>query len=497
MITSDRKVRKMMAEFAKTGNVTMAALRADMDRKTAKGYIEGGKLPSEKRQERDWKTREDPFQGVWEEAEGMLRSAPELEAKALFEWICERHPGEFEEGQMRTFQRRVRDWRALEGPQQEVYFPQEHEPGVRMETDFTRMTELGITIGGSAFPHLLCHSVLAYSNWEWATVCASESLLALREGLQAMLRRLGAIPREQWTDHSTAATHWIGSEGGKERAFNGQYLEVMKHFGIKPRTIQVRKPHENGDVESAHKGLKRRVDQHLLLLGHRDFAGVKEYTQFLVEVMERANRLRGKRLAEELAVMRPLDVSLLPEYIEEESRVTSWSTVQILRNTYSVPSRLRGHMVRAKVYEDRVEMYFHGVHQVTCPRLRGETNHSINYRHVISSLVRKPGAFRLYKYREDMFPSSVFRWAYDSLSEECSERTADKEYLRILNHAAQTMESTVEQALESLRQQKAIPRWESVLKLTGTNRAEVPDLQKLPVDLSVYDHLLGSKEVLS
>jgi len=407
MVTPDRKVRKLMEEYQKTGKLVRASLRADLDPKTARKYLRAGKFPSQMRVEHTWRTRSDVFGRDWPEVTAMLEDAPELEAKALFEWLCERHPGRYHEGQLRTFQRRVRQWRALEGPPKEVYFPQHHEPGVRLETDFTWMNRLRVTINGEAFPHLLCHSVLSYSNWEWAVVCHSESLLALKKGLQATLFRLGCVPREHWTDHSSAATHTIGS--AQAWGFNKSYLDMMAHFGMEPRTIQRGKPHENGDVESGHGVLKRRIEQYLLLRGHRDFEGLERYVRFIEGVMEKANRLRQKRLSEELGVMRVVDVGLLPEYTEEQPRVTAWSTVQIGRNSYSVPSRLKGEKVRARIYEDRIEVYYHGVHQLTMPRLTGEGRHAINYRHVIEWLVRKPGAFRHYKYREDMFPSEPFR----------------------------------------------------------------------------------------
>lgn len=495
MRTSDRKVRKLMEEYTKSGNLGLAALRADMDRKTARKYVKAGKLPSEMTGERTWRTREDPFAEVWFEAAEMLREAPDLEAKALFEFFCELHPDRYQEGQLRTFQRRVREWRALEGPEQEVFFPQEHEPGVRLETDFTGMKELGITICGEPFPHLLCHSVLAYSNWEWGTVCHSESLFALKQGVQATLFRLGRVPAEHWTDHSTAATHWIASENKKAREFNGEYVKFLEHFKMIPHTIQVKKPHENGDVESAHGSLKGRLKQHLLLRGDRDFDSVEAYVSFLEAVMEKGNRLRTERLAEELEVMRLLDVKLLPEYTTEEPRVSSWSTIQVAKRTYSVPSRLKGRKVKARIYDDRVEIYFHGVHQLSMPRLQGQEMHAINYRHIIGSLVRKPGAFRRYKYHTDLFPTETFRWAYDALCDSCPNRTADKEYLRILNHAAQTMETTVEKALATIKGAGEIPRWETVLKVTEPTRPELPTLSPLTVDLAAYDELLLDGEV--
>jgi transposase len=496
MVTPDRKVRKLMEEYQKTGKLWKAALRADMDPKTARKYLRSGKLPSQMKVPHTWRTRPDPFEKYWAEAEAMLADAPELEAKALFEWLSERRPDVYQEGRLRTFQRRVRRWRALNGPPKEVYFPQEHEPGHRLSTDFTWMNSLRITINGEQFDHLLCHCVLSYSNWQWATVCHSESLLALRKGLQATLVRLGHVPGQNWTDHSTAATHVIGSGKDGTWEFNQSYLEMMKHFGIEPRTIAVGKPHENGDVESANGVLKRRLEQHLLLRGHRDFGSVEEYIVFLEGVLGQANRRRTKRLAEEMAVMRVLDVGLLPEYTEEEPRVTSWSTINVCGNPYSVPSRLIGEKVKARCYEDRVEVYYHGVHQLTADRVRGDGNHAINYRHVIDWLLRKPGAFRHYRYREDMFPTLRFRWAYDALCEVCSERSADMEYLRILHHAAQTMETTVDKALAMLKASGIVPRWSAVIEFAGVSRPQLPEMAPLVVDLTSYDHLLGCGEVV-
>lgn len=237
MITPDRKVRKLMEEYQKTGKLLRASLRADLDPKTARKYLRAGKLPSQLKVDHTWRTRSDAFVRDWPEVKAMLEDAPELEAKTLFEWLCERHPGSYHEGQLRTFQRRVRQWRAMEGPPKEVYFPQQHEPGVRLETDFTWMNRLRITINGEAFPHLLCHCVLAYSNWEWAVVCHSESMLALKKGLQATLLRLGHVSKEHWTDHSTAATHTIGSPQEGAWEFNKTYVDMMAHFGMEPRTI--------------------------------------------------------------------------------------------------------------------------------------------------------------------------------------------------------------------------------------------------------------------
>jgi hypothetical protein len=463
-----------------------------MNRDTAADYLGSGQLPSERVLGRDWRTRQDPFDAHWGEAQAMLREAPELEAKALFEWLSEQHGGSYGEGQLRTFQRHVRRWRALYGPEKEVYFPQEHRPGIRMSTDFTCLNSLSMTIRGEPFDQLLCHSVLTYSNWQWGTLCHSESLLALRKGLQAALVQLGHVPAEHWTDNTTAATHDVGSDPQGRRGFNGNYLKLTNHFGIEPRTINRAEPHENGDVESANGALKRRLKQHLLLRGSREFDAADGIRRFIEEVFHKANRGRQKRLAEELAVMRPLRVALLPEYVEEDVPVSRWSTVQTDRRIYSVPSRLIGETVRVWRYEERVEVYLAGVRQLVMPRLTGEKTHAINYRDIIEWLIRKPGAFSQYRFRSDLFPSLVFRRAYDRLCQDCTPRAADLEYLRMLRQAARTMECEVERVLVDLEQRNLTPRWAVLQEFWPTAQpAATPDLQPLTVELGAYDALLA------
>ena len=491
MRVTDRQVRKLFMEYEKSGKIQMAALKAGMNRDTAAGYIGSGQLPSERVVARDWRTRRDPFEAHWAEAEAMLREAPELEAKALFEWLGEQHGAPYDEGQLRTFQRHVRRWRALSGPEKEVYFPQEHRPGVRMSTDFTCLNALSVTIHGEPFEQWLCHSVLTYSNWQWGALCLSENFLALRKGFQSALVRLGHVPAEHWTDNTTAATHRVGGDAQGHRGFNGSYLKLVEHFGIEPHTINRAEPHENGDVESANGALKRRLKQHLLLRGHRDFEDADAVRCFIEGVFTKANRGRQKRLAEELAVMRPLRVALLPEYVEEDVPVSRWSTVQTDRRIYSVPSRLIGETVRVWRYEERVEVYLAGVRQLVMPRLTGEKMHAINYRDIIEWLLRKPGAFAQYRFHSDLFPSLAFRRAYDRLCQDCAPRAADLDYLRLLRQAARTMECEVERVLLNLEQRGLTPRWPIVEEFwPAAAPAAAPDLQPLTVELEAYDALL-------
>lgn len=411
-----------MEELSKHGRIGDAAMKADMHRETARKYVAAGKLPSEMPVVRDWRTRPDPFEEHWAEIEARLRDTPELEAKTLFELLQEAHPGRYDAGQLRTLQRRIKRWRAAHGPEQEIILAQQHRPGEAAQTDFTHATELAVTIAGQVFVHLLCVVVLPYSNWQWATVCLSESMAALRRGVQRALFQLGRVPRYHQTDCSTAATHKIPAdqvayvEDGK-RPFNAEYVALMRHFGMTPRTTAVGAKEQNGDVEAGNGVLKRRLEQALLVRGSRDFESVDAWQDFIDGVLRKANAHRGRRVGEDLAAMRELSVRKLPEYVEEDVRVSDWSTVRVKHCAYSVPSRLIGEWVRVQIFEDKIEVRYADELQLACERLLGRNRRRIDYRHVIWSLVRKPGAFARYVYRDEMFPQLVFRKAYDAIQE--------------------------------------------------------------------------------
>lgn len=317
-----------MNEHQATGKTSVSALKAGMSRPTARKYLQAGQGPEELQAKHSWRTRADPLKGVWAKAEEMLAAAPDLEAKVLFEHLRALEPWAVQEPHLRTFQRRVRLWRLAHGPDKEVFFAQDWEPGVALQLDWTHAGELGVTIAGGVYEHLLCHAVLPYSNWEWATRCQSESLLSLRQGLQAGLHQLGRAPRDLRMDNSSAATHRIGT--GAERAFNPAFASLCEHYGLAPKTIGIGCPNENGDVESGNGHLKRRLRQHLLLRGSRDFATEAAYEAFLAGVLQAANRQRTERLAQELAVMRPLPPTRLSDYDEVHCRVGSGSAIRVV-----------------------------------------------------------------------------------------------------------------------------------------------------------------------
>lgn len=487
MAVTDAQVKKLRAEMAKTGKVGVSAMRAGMHRNTATKFLAADDLPSELRTAREWRTREDPFEQDWAWIASKLEEAPRLEARTLFDDLLRQHPGRYEDGQLRTLQRRLKQWRAENGPEKELFFPQQHVPGEAMQTDFTWMTSLGITIVGEVYAHALCHSVLPYSDWSWGTPCLSESMAALKKSVPAALMRLGRRPKFHQTDNSTAATHRL--DKGK-RGFNDDYVELMEHLGMKPRTIKIRKCNQNGDVEAGNGALKRHIDQQLMLRESRDFATYDDYVAWLCQIFETRNRARGKRLEEELAAMDPVTASPVPEYTEMRTRVSSGSTIRVKTNTYSVPSQLRDECVKVRIFDERLEVYYADKIRVTIERLIGKQRHRINYRHVVPSMLRKSGAFRRYRFREDLYPSPTFRRSFEVLDAALSEREADIEYLRVLHLAATTMESKVEEALDQLLASGGVPTADLVKALVAPEQPAVPDLAAPIVELGTYDELL-------
>jgi transposase len=486
---NQQQLTRLVTEYQREGNLSMSAMKAGMDRKTARKYVLSGAERLAEREGRTWRTRADPLDGVWGRAEVYLKSAPELEATALFEHLLLTGGDTLQEGQLRTFQRRVRQWRLEHGVEPEVIFAQEHRPGEVMQVDWTHAKELGVSIAGTAMDHLLCQSVLPYSNWQWATRCQSESLLSLRHGLQAALHRLGKVPERLQIDNSSAATHQI-CVGGK-REFNAEFLSLVAHYGLEPRTISIGCPNQNGDVESHNGHLKRRLLQHLLLRGSRDFASEADYDRFLEDVLVQANARRRLKVEEELAVMHKLPPTRLSEYDEVDCRVSSHSTIRVKEVTYSVPARFIGRRLRARVTEQRVELY-HGADWVA-ELMRSKGRRAvIDYRHVIQALLRKPGAFARYRHREELFPDATYRAAHDKLVRDHGQRPGELEYLRLLKLTAELgTGEVVGWLVERVGATSAPWRTESVRQFLCPS-SEVT-LVDAPVDLSVYDALLGGE----
>lgn len=489
MLITDRQYQRLMKEYNASGVLAHAAMKADVDPKTARRYVRAGKGPQEMKAPHTWRTRADPVAAIWPEAERMLEETPELEAKMLFEHLVGRHPGGAEGRALRTFQRRVTQWRCRHGPPKEVCFAQVREPGRSLQFDWTHAKELEITIAGLPYPHQLAHAVLPYSNWEWAVPCQSESVLSLKLGVQEAFWRLGGVTVELQTDQSSTATHQL-RRGRSERGLNEEYLALCAHLQVEPRTIAVKCPNQNGDVESAQGHLKRRLKQHLLLRGSRDFADATAYAAFVAQVCTGINALRREKVAEEMARLRPLPPTRFPEAHEVTVRVSCYSTVRVKNCAYSVPSRLIGTLVEARLTEAEVSIHYRGDEVARYPRSQCQEPR-IDYRHVIESLVRKPGAFARYLYREELFPRPAFRQAYDRL-QAADEGQASARYLRVLQVAAKLGEDCVADALGRALRQGELPLADLIeAALRAPSLGRVTELAAFTPDLSTYDRLIA------
>ncbi len=390
---NDGEVKLYMEERKKGMSQRIAAARAGMSERTARKYEHGGKLPSQLKGPHDWNTRQNPFEEDWPFVVEQLERDPALQGSTLFELLCQRHPGRYRPTQVRTLQRHIARWKALHGRPEEVIF---------------------------------------------------ETFEALAEGIEKAVWQIGGVPQQHRTDHLSAAVRQLRKEEKEE--WTTRYQALMAHYGMQPPWNNQGIAHENGDVEQSHHRFKQAVDQALRARGNRDFADRGAYEHFVQTLVSKRNQTRSMPFEAERAALRPLPVAQLAPCKELRVTVSRFSTIQVLNNTYSVPSRLIGTRVLIRVRAETLEGYVGTSRAFTLPRLVGQKQHRIQYQHLIWSLVRKPGAFAAYRYREELFPTTTFRLAYDQLGQ-ASDLRADREYVRILHLAASTSESEVETAL--------------------------------------------------
>jgi len=489
-MVTDKQVRRLFLESNKQKSKWLAASIAEMNEKTARKYLREGTLPSQLKKPRKYRTREDPFDSIWEDCEELMEVNPGLEAKQLFQHFQMKFPGRFSDGQLRTFQRKMKNWRALKGPGKEIIFPQLHHPGKLSASDFTHMKALGISIQGEPFVHLIYHFVLTYSNWETGNVCFSESFESLSEGLQNALWKLGGLPKSHRTDSLSAAVH----KACNPEEFTTRYMGLLNHYKLSGERSNPGKANENGDVEKSHHLFKKALDQSLMLRGSRDFESREAYEEFIANLFSQLNAGRNDRFVEECKCLRKLPDRRLDDFKEERVKVRKSSTISVASNVYSVNSRLIGECVKVRLYSQQLEIWYGDKKVDCCHRLRGKRGHRINYRHIIDWLLRKPGAFANYRYRDGLFPTLRFRMAYDYLVTE-GPAGASKEYLKILNLAAKETESGVDDALRILFEKEAEISYHSVLLLLEAHRfsQSVPAATEVlvsAVNLESYDQLL-------
>lgn len=407
-----RQVERYMKARKQGHTQVNAAAKAGISERSGRS-IEQGKRIDPTMKERHWRTRPDPLAAVWEsELKPMLEKTPTLTSITLLEYLQTKYPAEYCDRVGRTLQRRVKTWHALHGPEKEVMFAQTHEPGRQGLSDFTRLKRVNVTIAGKPFIHLLYHFRLAYSHWSFMKVIqGGESYTALAEGLTEALEKLGGAPKEHRTDSLSAAFKNLTREAREDMTV--RYDAFCRHYGMTATRNNRGKGHENGSVESPHGHLKRRIEQALLLRGSTDFESVEAYQAFIDGVVTQSNRRNAKSIHLELETLLPLPKTRATNYSELRAVVSSSSTIEVRRVTYTVPSRLQGEVLTVRLYDDRLVCYLGYQYVITLQRIHTsdprKRKRQVDYRHVIHSLAKKPQAFRYSRLRDDLLPNPTYR----------------------------------------------------------------------------------------
>jgi hypothetical protein len=485
--TTDRQVARYMHARQAGCSQTQSADAAGISERTGRHFDRHGR-PA--RRPREYRTRADPFSLVWSaEIEPLLQRDAQLQAVTLFADLQRRHPGTFQDGQLRTLERRVRQWRAVSGPARAVMFPQEHPPGWQALLDFTDCNGLQVTLGGTALPHRLGHVCCPHSGWEFAQVIlGGESYPALAETLRLALDELGGVPQTLRTDSLSAAYKNLR----QQEDLTVRFESLCRHYGCSPTRNTRGVAHENGAVESPNGHLKERLDQALRLRGSRDFVNLADYRSFVVEVVAAANASRLLALAVERLALRPLPCHPGVTWNESLGTVSSFGLIRVLHCSYMVPSRLIRLRLVVRVYDDHLVFYASNDRVFDCPRQHDPLRtRVVNYRLCISSLIQKPGAFARLVYRDELHPNTTFARTWERLRARLSEHAACRTYVRLMHLAHQhACEATLTIRLEQMITDDVLPDAE-VLRLEFAQPAPsaMPTLSFRTADPAGYDDL--------
>ena len=480
-------------DYRRTLSPEAAAAKAGFS--TASAYrIEADPRPPTQKKEPRGRRRPDPLALYWDaEIVPILKAAPGIRVIGVLQELRRRHP-DLDRNIRRTLERRIQAWRALHGPEQDVIFRQEHEPGRLGLSDFTEANGLGVTIANEPFDHRLYHFRLAFSGFEHAhVVLGGESFAALAEGLQNALWALGGAPKEHRSDSLSAAFRNLDADARQD--LTSRYDALCVHYGMTPSRNNRGEAHENGSIESAHGHLKAAIRDALLLRGSADFDDLAAYRKFIDEAVSRRNRRNGPRIDVERAALRPLPDRRTCDFEEVIVTVTSSSSFTLKKVFYTVPSRLIGHRLRVRLYDDRLELFLGGTHLTTLRRGRAGANgahgHVVDYRHVIHSLRRKPMALLRLVYRDQLFPRDPYRRTFERLLEAGSEKIACRQMVELLAMAHErACEAELAEALGAGLAEAQLPDMDTLRRRFAPRLTALPEVVVALTPLSAYDVLL-------
>ena len=471
------------AAAAKAGFSTASAYRIEAD----------PRLPSQKQEPRG-RRRPDPLAPYWDaEIEPILKAAPGIRAIGVLDELRRRHP-DLNPNIRRTLERRITAWRAFNGPERDVIFRQEHEPGRLGLSDFTDTSALRVTIAGAALDHRLYHFRLAFSGFAHAhVVLGGESFVALAEGLQNALWALGGVPREHRSDSLSAAFRNLARDARED--LTQRYTTLMSHYGMVPTRNNAGIAHENGSIESAHGHLKNVLRDELLLRGSRDFEDLAAYRRFVDEVVGRRNARNRKRIEIERLALKPLPERRTTDYEEARVLVTSSGGFILRRVFYSVPSRLIGHRLNVHLYDDRLECFLGSTQILSLrrgrpPQRSGKRGHVVDYHHVIHALRKKPMALLNLVYRDQLFPRRAYARAFEMLLAKESEKQACRTMVgRLALAHYRACEAELAHAIDADLDAGCLPDLDRLHDRFKPDEVVIPHVAVELVPLCIYDEL--------
>ena len=491
-ITKNQK-RDYMS-YRKNGNSQkLAASKVDISESSARTIEKNINQPKSKT--RDWKTRENPFTKVWDSfITPILQSHPTMDASFILEQLQEKYDGEYPDEKLRTLQRHVKQWKALHGLDKPVIFRQEHYPGIQSISDFTELKGFHVTICGELFDHILYHFRLAYSGWSYMKVIqGGESFSALSEGLQEALWLLGGSPKEHRTDSLSAAFKNLSKDAVND--LTSRYKDFCAHYSMLPTRNNKGVSHENGSIESPHGHLKRRIKQSLDIRGSCDFDSIDEYEQWLDSVVSSHNKRNAKKFKFERPYLQDLPAYKTTDFEEHVVCVSSSSTFELKRVTYSVPSRLIGEKIRVLLYQRYIECYLGSVKVFS--RSRGVPANKkrcrlINYKHIINALVKKPQAFRHSQIRDDILPSEEYKKIWRHVDQAMDAKSACKFIVGIMYLASKyDCEKSLAEHVISIIDAKgplSLSMIEQIYR--PMSNGKIPDISISQHDIASYDSFI-------
>lgn len=473
----------------------VAAAKASISRATAYRIESDPRLPSQKKQPRS-RRRPDPLEHIFEaEVVPLLKSAPGIRAIAVYDEMRRRHP-DLSEGVRRTLERRIRSWRAVHGEEQEVIFRQTHEPGQLGLSDFTDMSSLGVRVGGDPLDHILYHFRLVWSGFEHGhVILGGESFVALAEGLQNALWSLGGAPHNHRSDSLSAAFRNLDTDAKVD--LTQRYEALCTHYGMTPTRNNKGVAHENGSIESSHGHLKNAVRDALLMRGTREFDDLLSYRAFIDEIVGRHNARHRTRIKAERAHLQTLPMNRTTDFEEVLVTVTRSGGFSLRQVFYTVPSRLIGHRLRVRIYDDRLELFIGGTHLLNLQRARasgtGKRAQVVNYHHVIHSLRKKPMALLHLTYRDKLFPRQEYRQTFDRLVERLSDKQACKIMVELLALAHDRgCERELAEQLAIILGAGMLPDIASLQRLFSPAGVDMPVVSVHLASLNGYEALIGA-----